>query len=239
MSVTVGIINYNNQDFIARAIVSALDQGAEVIVADDCSTDNSVEIARDLPVRVITHDDNSGNAVRGWNDVLDAATGERVIFMSSDDALAPGAIARIEASSADWVYGDLLLVDADDKPLDEWRYPGWPTDPVTALARCISTHSIPVTMFAGFRIEWLRANRLRAVGFPEYRLAADTATCIRWLKAWPVIQYVPEVMFRYRQHGGQETRAINADRSLLADAIEAFYAAEFDYRTIETLRGML
>ena len=127
---------------------------------------------------------------------------------------------------------------ADNKPLDEWRYPGWPTDAVTALTRCLATHSIPVTMFAAFRTEWLRENRLRAVGFPGYRLAADTATCIRWLKAWPRIRYIPEVLFWYRQHGGQETHAINADRSLLTDAIDAFYSAEFDRRTIDALRGV-
>ena len=238
MSVTVGVINYNNQAFIERACRSALDQGAEVIVADDASTDDSLEVIRDLPVHIITNDFNSGNAMRGWNDVIAEASGDWVVFLSSDDELAPGAVERIEAASGDWVYGDLLLVDADGKPLDEWVYTGWPTEPLRALARCLHTHSIPVTMFAAFRTEWLRENRLEAIGFPGYRLAADTSACIRWLMAWPRIRYIPHVMFHYRQHPGQETHAINADRELLGEAIEVLYAELFDHRTIDVLRSL-
>ena len=238
MSVTVGAINYNNQDFIERACRSALDQGAEVIVADDASTDDSLEVIRDLPVHIITNDFNSGNAMRGWNDVIAEASGDWVVFLSSDDELAPGAVERIEAASGDWVYGDLLLVDADGKPLDEWVYSGWPTEPLTALGRCLNTHSIPVTMFAAFRTEWLRENCLEARGFDDITFASDTSTCIRWLRAWPRIRRIPEVLFHYRQHAGQESHAMNAERDKLAPAIESLYAELFDARSIEILRGI-
>lgn len=237
--VTVGIINYNLGRYLPRAIDSALSQGAEVIVVDDCSTDDSVEVALNHDVLLVAHDTNSGSAIKGWNDVLSLATGEWVIFLSADDMLAPGAVEQIEAThDADWVYGDLLLIDEDDRPLDEWVYMGWPTDPITALARGLKTLSIPVTMFAAFRTDWLRENDCVATDFDGMHMAGDTATCIRWLKRWPRIKRLPLNLFWYRQHSAQETHALNDRRGELHAAILDLYDHLFDARTLSVLRSL-
>lgn len=236
--VTVGIINYNLARFLPRAIESALSQGAEVIVVDDCSTDDSVEVARSYGVMVVEHAVNSGSAMQGWNDVLSLATGEWVIFLSADDMLAPGAIEEIGRHDCDWLYGDLLLVDEDDTPVGEWVYTGWPTDPLTALSRGLKTLSIPVTMFAAFRTAWLRDNGCVARDFDGMHIAGDTATCIEWLRKWPRIKRVPRNLFWYRQHAAQETHALNADRQSLHEAITALYERLFDRKTLDVLKGV-
>ena len=65
------IAAYNAEATLARAIESALAQRearAEVIVADDCSSDRTLEVARLFPperVRVVTLPRNSGPGA-GW-----------------------------------------------------------------------------------------------------------------------------------------------------------------------------
>ena len=239
--VTVGIINYNNARFLERAIESAKSQGADVVVVDDCSTDDSVAIAKSCGVPVIRHPENSGSAIAGWNDTIEWAcdsASDWCVFLSSDDMLAPGAIEAIEQADCDWLYGDLLLVDEDDSPIDEWVYAGWPTDPLTALSRGIKTLSIPVTMFAAFRYSWLYENDCVAREFDGLQLAGDTSTCIEWLRKWPRIQRVPRNLFWYRQHAGQETHTLNANRERLHAAIIALYERLFDRKTLEVIKGV-
>ena len=52
MKVTVCMINYNQEKFIKEAIESVLTQdcefGFELLIADDCSTDNSKRIVKNI-----------------------------------------------------------------------------------------------------------------------------------------------------------------------------------------------
>jgi len=65
-----------------------------------------------------------------------------------------------------------------------------------------------------------------------------TATCIEWLREWPRIQRIPRNLFWYRQHAGQETHTLNADRSVLHNAIIALYERLFDRKTLDVLKGV-
>lgn len=63
MQITVAIPCYNGARFIEATVQSVLAQSlppAEVLVIDDGSTDNSAEIARQLPVTVVQHPQNLG-----------------------------------------------------------------------------------------------------------------------------------------------------------------------------------
>jgi len=235
MMITVGIVNYNYGRFLDEAIASA--KGAEIIVIDDCSTDDSVAIAEaHEDVRVIRHERNSGSPVQAWNEILEAAKGEYVIFLSADDLLMPNTIETIEKTAdergGDWIFGDLLVIDENGAPLDEWVYANWPTEPVSALARGLRTKSIPVTMVAAFRTEWLRENGCQAVDFDGMKVAGDTATCVRWLTKWPAIRRVPDVLFKYRKHSGQQTEELNEQRAELAQSMNALYLELFDTPTL-------
>lgn len=115
--VTVVIPCYNYGHFLPQAVASALDQtgvDVDVIIVDDCSTDGSQSVARDLAeadhrIRVILHDPNWGH-IRTYNHGLAEATGNYVVLLSADDLLAPGALERstnlMEANPAvGLVYG--------------------------------------------------------------------------------------------------------------------------------------
>jgi len=90
MKVSVIIPSYNREDTIGRAIRSVLQQDFkefELIVVDDGSDDKTVEVVQDFSdsrISIIQHSENQGaNAAR--NSGIDAASGELISFLDSDD----------------------------------------------------------------------------------------------------------------------------------------------------------
>ena len=98
---SVVITNYNYANFITRAIDSVLSQDVEIelVVVDDCSTDNSREVIQSFGDRVIPVflAENVGQG-GGFNAGLEIATGDLVQFLDADDFLLPGAANRILAN---------------------------------------------------------------------------------------------------------------------------------------------
>ncbi|NCP63474.1 MAG: glycosyltransferase family 2 protein [Paraglaciecola sp.] len=94
---------YNVEAYLRQCLNSVLTQakvGVEIIVVDDCSTDDSLLILESIanqawfPVTVLKHGKNAGlSAAR--NTLLHAAQGRYVWFLDSDDYLMEGAIAHL------------------------------------------------------------------------------------------------------------------------------------------------
>jgi len=94
MKVSVCIITYNHEDFIAKALESALMQEAdfdfEIIVGEDCSTDRTREVVLKYAnkhsdqIRLILQEQNVGPR-RNSEDVRDAAQGDYLAFLDGDD----------------------------------------------------------------------------------------------------------------------------------------------------------
>ncbi|MFY1632994.1 glycosyltransferase family 2 protein [Solwaraspora sp. WMMB335] len=117
--VSVIIPNYNYGNSIGRCIDSALDQTyrpIEIIVVDDHSTDDSLEIARRRAVTVLQTARNSGVAV-ARNTGAAAARGEVLFFVDSDVALRADAIETAVAElRAHPEYGAVCGI-YEDEPL--------------------------------------------------------------------------------------------------------------------------
>jgi glycosyltransferase involved in cell wall biosynthesis len=102
--VSIVVPCYNYRDFLPDAVASALDQPGvdiEVIIADNGSTDDSLEVARRLAaadprIRVHTRPDNI-NYIENFNDGLDLATGDYAQILNADDMLTPGSVTRAVA----------------------------------------------------------------------------------------------------------------------------------------------
>lgn len=94
--VSVIVPNYNYSRALALCLAALHDQSyprMEIIVVDDCSTDDSVVVATSHGVRVISTEVNSGPAA-ARNLGAAAATGEILFFVDSDVAAKPDAIAN-------------------------------------------------------------------------------------------------------------------------------------------------
>jgi len=99
--ITIGITCYNAQDTIKRAVQSAVDQeweSKDILVVDDCSTDQSADVLSDLKktypdLRVVTHENNQG-AAAARNTLVDNAKGEYIAFFDDDDESLPTRLTR-------------------------------------------------------------------------------------------------------------------------------------------------
>ncbi|HJR63766.1 MAG TPA: glycosyltransferase family A protein [Gemmatimonadaceae bacterium] len=163
MKFSICIPNYNYARYLGRTIQSILDQDysdLEVLISDNASTDDSVALVRgiaDPRIHVHVNQANVGFAAN-LDRAARLATGDRVIMLSSDDLLRPGALSTYRALadalgeragqsvfSATWD-----VIDPDDKPIGR-------TGPNERL--------------------WLQSDRVaeleRVVGAPVYGVAAD------------------------------------------------------------------
>lgn len=113
---------YNVARYIGPCLESVLSQagdGVEVIVTDDCSTDETAElIARIIGsepatrVRLLQNERNSGvSATR--NRMLEASSGDYLWFIDADDRLRPGAIEGLK-NIVEHHEPDLVICDFAD-----------------------------------------------------------------------------------------------------------------------------
>lgn len=95
--VSVIVPNYNHARFLPERLDSILNQtyqDFELILLDDCSTDNSVEVLQryaDHPKvsHFIVNETNSGSPFAQWKKGIELAKGEFIWIAESDDVAAP------------------------------------------------------------------------------------------------------------------------------------------------------
>jgi glycosyltransferase involved in cell wall biosynthesis len=100
-SVDVYIPCYNYGRFLRDAVSSVLTQegvDVRVLILDDCSTDESEKIGRELAaedsrVEFRRHAVNHGH-IATYNEGIDWLAGDYCLMLSADDVLTPGALAR-------------------------------------------------------------------------------------------------------------------------------------------------
>ena len=199
VKVSVVIPNYNHSRFLPRRIDSILEQtfqDFELILLDDCSTDDSRSIlsqyADDPRVRIEFNEVNSGSPFKQWNKGVELALGEYVWIAESDD------------------YADERLLEKLVARLD--------AEPAAALAYCRSWRVSLDDRPDGF------VNSFES-GEERYRWAADycadgLAECRNYLARCNTIPNASAVVFRrevYRRVGGaDETLGLCGDWKLWA-----------------------
>ena len=82
--ISIIIPAYNAEKTICRCLESALDQEAEIILADDGSTDATLRLAEKYADRIRILQLPHGGVSAARNAGLDAARGEWVMFLDSD-----------------------------------------------------------------------------------------------------------------------------------------------------------
>ena len=116
-AVSVIIPLYNAEKYLAASLESILAQTLrdfEVIVVNDCSTDNSVEVVERYAekfggrLKLFSMEKNSGSGALPRNKGLTLSRGEYVFFMDNDDLLTPTALEELYTAaknfSAEVVY---------------------------------------------------------------------------------------------------------------------------------------
>lgn len=103
-SVSICITSYNYADYVGAAVQSALDQTydrVEVVVVDDGSPDGSLAVLQAFGDRIkLVAQRNTGRFIAGRN-AVDAASGDVVIFLDSDDLIDATTAARVAEAFAE------------------------------------------------------------------------------------------------------------------------------------------
>lgn len=125
--VSVVMPNYNGARFVEQAIESVLAQtyqNFEIIVVDDCSTDNSADMikkkcAGDIRLHLVTLDKNKGVA-NARNVGIKEARGEYIALLDNDDLWENDKLERQVAAAeqgADIVYCSYDFIDEDNNTI--------------------------------------------------------------------------------------------------------------------------
>lgn len=112
VSVSVVIPTYEDSASVSAAIDSVLDQtfsDLELIVVDDCSTDETPQVVADYAdprVTYVRHGENQGGSA-ARNTGIRLAEGEYVAFLDADDTWHPRKLERqvscLQSRSAEWI----------------------------------------------------------------------------------------------------------------------------------------
>ncbi len=122
MKVSIMMCAYNTSAYIREAIESILAQtysNWELIIGDDCSTDDTAAIIKsylvDKRIKLIAHKTNMGY-IKNKNSIFTAATGELLTQLDADDTCPPD---RIEKQVAVFeAYPEMKICGSNYKTID-------------------------------------------------------------------------------------------------------------------------
>jgi glycosyltransferase involved in cell wall biosynthesis len=200
------VSSYNYGRFLKEAIDSALNQtysNIEVIVVDDGSSDNSVEVIASYGNRITSLLKKNGGQASALNAGYALSRGEVVLFLDSDDSLLPKAVERVlrvfDAPEVVKVHWKLLVIDEQGRRTGEIRpkcllpegdlredrirngiqyYGDWPATSGNAWSRQVLERLLPIPEAAYRTCPDVYLSVLAPVFGPVRRLA-EPQTCYR------------------------------------------------------------
>ncbi len=248
MKLSIVIPVYNTEVWLRKCLDSLLPEEAktagagswespelELICVNDGSTDGSGAILRDYarryPALITVIETPNGGLGHARNTGLEAAGGEYILFVDSDDCLAPGAVEEMLAllkrnPGVDAVVFDLLYVDEAGNELRVVRG--------TEHESEFSFASDPTFLFSPHNAVnklWKRELFVTSgIRFPDRMWFEDLATvpklCLRLGRILPVRRS----WYRYCQRPGSIMSAAEAARNLdmpaVAETVERYYREE-------------
>lgn len=193
--ISIVLPTYNGSALLPRAIESCLAQtfqNFELIIVDDCSTDNTLEIAqafakKDSRIKVCPNATNQ-KLPASLNKGFAAATGKFLTWTSDDNLYLPRALERmyheLTTSDADLVYADYDVIDTSDAVVEHKKLKG-PEHLFTYnhIGACFLYKRAVYDKLGGYRVDLFCAEDY------EY-----------WLRIWTdgfKLRHIPEVLYLY------------------------------------------
>ena len=131
----IAITTFNNSNSIAETLNSVAHQMCtpdSIIISDDCSTDNTIEVIKkfmdrfpDLPINLIQHPKNIGIS-KNRDHALKALETEYVTHLDGDDLISPlklqKELSAIETFDSDVAFSDIKVVFKDSNTIQNTRF---------------------------------------------------------------------------------------------------------------------
>jgi glycosyltransferase involved in cell wall biosynthesis len=256
-AVSVAIPNYNYARHIPARLSSVFLQThpvKEVLVLDDCSTDDSLNVIRTVArewqreIRLTPNQTNSGSVFRQWRKAAQSASGEFFWIAEADDLCAPTFLSRMIAlmrhdPAVQFAFSDSSAIDADGVSICASYKSYYATVAAGALARTeifdagdfvarfLSVKNLILNVSA---VIWRREALLAAIaacGDDLYGLKAAGDWRL-YLEALAVkgseVAYCAEPLNTHRRHAGSVTHALNSEKHLdEIAACQAFVRSTF------------
>ncbi|HEX5467792.1 MAG TPA: glycosyltransferase family 2 protein [Gaiellaceae bacterium] len=232
-SFSVVIAAYQAATTIAETVASALDQTVpplEVIVCDDGSTDELEEALEPFRDRIVLLRQSNRGAASARNRCVQAASGDFVACLDSDDVWLPDYVRRLGELAA--ARPDLDLLSTDVHFEEEREVVGRFYDAIS-FDVADQRKAIFKTCFVG----WPAARRTRLVGVGGFdeslAIAYDWDAWARLIVSGSKAGLVPEALARYRLRPGSLASDIPRslrERVVLLDKLERFPSLRPDER---------
>lgn len=214
---------YNVEDYLADCLESLLSQtypSYEVVIIDDASTDGSYAIAAAYAdehpcVRIVSHDKNRGLAA-ARNTGIDAARGEYIAFVDSDDYVSPNYLNELYSNAIannvdisvcgrylvfETLEGTELLRDAQN------AFSCRRLNNLEGLRALNSYQSFDMSMCS----KLIKRELFDEIEFPEGKLCEDYFTCHQIVFQATGLYYDPSPLYFYRQRPGSISRGIEVN----------------------------
>lgn len=212
--VSVGVVTYNSSSYVIETLESIKNQtypSLELIISDDCSTDDTLSLCEEWLLQnktrfvysqIIKVDSNTGTS-GNCNRAISACRGEYIKLIAGDDILLKSCIeenmkgigdAALAISDLERFFGNTIYNSKNpikfDKFIELSSY-----QRTKIYARTMFFCNVPSLFYARHLFE--------TVGLYDESipLLEDVPFLIKVFKSDVKIQYIPKVLVRYRQNG--------------------------------------
>ncbi len=219
--ISVCIATYNGEKYIAEQLSSILTQigdDDEVIVSDDASTDNTLQVIEtlgDKRIKVFKHDKNEAKfsidyATRNFENAIWHSHGDIIFLADQDDVWLDGKVkAMVEAlSDADMVMSDCYIADANLTPSCQYYKSGFREFKPSILYNFIKPS------FLGSCMAFRRSVIDKALPFPKYGVGHDLWLGLVGLRHFK-FRFLPQPLMLYRRHEATVTDGGKANHTSL------------------------
>ncbi|MCL2596111.1 MAG: glycosyltransferase family 2 protein [Paludibacter sp.] len=206
--VSLLVANFNNGKYVNQTLQSAVNQtynNIEIIIIDDASTDNSVEIINDFilknknfNIKFIQNKNNSGGCGSIKRQCIEKSNGQYFAFLDPEDTITPDAVEQLmdihlqNIDTYSIVYCTHYLCDENLEPHEITDWAGKIPDGESHLT---STGG-HISAFAVNR----RADYDKTTGInPAYIVAEDMDLYLKMEEIAPVL-FVDKLLYFYRKH---------------------------------------
>lgn len=221
---------YNSAKFLQETIDSVLNQTFtdwEWLITDDQSTDNSVEIIRDVndPRIKLTVAEKNGGAGHARNLSLKKASGRFITFLDADDFWEPNFIEEMvnfmKKENAELAYSNYSRCDENLNPtIEDFK-----------ADKEVTFHNLLKTCRLSLLSSMYDSQRAGIEFFPEGSKREDHVMWLNLLKKIPVGKPLPKTMAKYRMHSTSISRK---KTNIMVDQ----YLVYKDYMQFSTVKSL-
>ena len=209
--ITAAIINYNCGQYLGKCIEQFQKQKhlSEIIIVDDCSTDNSKEIADKYGIKWLQTPKNSGDIELPIKMIIDYVKTPYFFYLASDDWVADDCFeilyTQITEYEKDLVSSSIVLTDENENILETWNIGH--KSPEEMVFHIFNSGGSGCMNPVGLH----RTEFMKKVGYIRYQgVLEDTLNTLNYLKNDIRYLFVPLPLLFYRQHKTNISRNISS-----------------------------